>query len=131
SSANTNQIQTGVQLIFSSEITPIIESGLIPKKPNDRIIYRYLKYRVHDDNKETFFEGVYRLMPGELLRVNPSPSLRAGNKEVRVESFSNLKEELLTNSHPEFSSGSNSGFRNKFGMRSDVVNEFKNKLSEA
>lgn len=43
------------KLIFSSEIKPILESGLIKKKPNDKTIYRYLRYRVHDDQKETFF----------------------------------------------------------------------------
>ncbi len=58
-----------IKLIFSSEIKPIINSGLLEKKANDRVIYRYLKFRVHDDQRETFFDHVYRLLPGELLII--------------------------------------------------------------
>src|SRR3989344_1360924 len=61
-----------VKIVFSSEIKPLIYSGLVKKKPNDRIIYRYLKYRIHDNQKETFFEGVNRLMPGEYITVKNS-----------------------------------------------------------
>ena len=42
------------RIMFSSEIKPLIYSGLISVEPNDRIIYRYLKYRIHDDGRETF-----------------------------------------------------------------------------
>ncbi|MBI3366707.1 asparagine synthase (glutamine-hydrolyzing) [Candidatus Roizmanbacteria bacterium] len=75
-----------VKMIFSSEIKPIIYSGLIKKRPNDRIIYRYLKYRVHEDNDETFFEGIYRLLPGQML------VLQNGKKTLKQ--FSNLESEL-------------------------------------
>ncbi|MBI4091334.1 asparagine synthase C-terminal domain-containing protein, partial [candidate division WWE3 bacterium] len=33
--------------------------------PNDKVIFRYLSQRKHDDGRATFFEGVYRLLPGE------------------------------------------------------------------
>jgi asparagine synthase (glutamine-hydrolysing) len=75
------------QLIFASEIKPLFYSGLIEKKPNDRIIYRYLRFRVHDDNEETFFSGIKKLMPGELLIVQGS--------RFKVQRYTNLKEELL------------------------------------
>ncbi len=74
------------KLIFSSEIKPIIYSGLIKKEPNDRIIYRYLKYRVHDDQEETFFKGVKKLMPGQMMTID-----RTGFK---IEYYSKLKEVL-------------------------------------
>ena len=57
-------------VIFSSEIKPLIYSGLIPVETNDRIIYRYLKYRIHDDGRETFFKGVERLLPGEMMVID-------------------------------------------------------------
>ncbi len=75
------------RLIFSSEITPILESGRIKKKPNEKTLYRYLKYRVHEDTEETFFEGVKKLMPGQALVVN--------RKRTLIVNYSHLKEDLL------------------------------------
>jgi asparagine synthase (glutamine-hydrolysing) len=74
------------QLIFSSEIKPIIQSGLIDKKVNERILYRYLKFRIHDDDRETFFDGIYRLLPGEVLVFE--------NKKLEIKEFSSLKKDL-------------------------------------
>ncbi len=74
------------RLLFSSEIRPLIESGLFKKEPNDRIIYRYLKYRVHDDQSETFFKQVKKLMPGQLASID--------KKGLKLEFFSNLEQEL-------------------------------------
>lgn len=42
-------------IIFASEIKPILNSGFVEKKPNDKTIYRYLRFRVHDEGKDTFF----------------------------------------------------------------------------
>lgn len=84
-------------IIFSSEIKPIINSELIEKAPNDKVIYRYLAYRVHDDSEETFFKGVYKLMPGEMMVVR-----RDG---IEKKYFSRLKEELIRHSGGEPPSG--------------------------
>ncbi len=73
-------------LIFASEIKPILQSGRIEKKPNDRVIYRYLRYRIHDEGEETFFDGIKRLLPGEMMIVE-------GGK-VRVERYTDLRERL-------------------------------------
>ncbi len=73
-------------LIFASEIKPIIDSGLIKKEPNDKVIYRYLKYRIHDDSPETFFNGVFKLMPGELMIVH--------NSQAEIRKFSRLEDSL-------------------------------------
>lgn len=60
------------QLIFASEIKPLLATGSIEKKPNDRAIYRYLKFRIHEDSSETFFAGITKLMPGEVLELSES-----------------------------------------------------------
>jgi asparagine synthase (glutamine-hydrolysing) len=60
----------GPVTVFGSEFAAILASGLVPKDVNERILYRYLKFRAHDDNPETFFTGISRLMPGEAMRVD-------------------------------------------------------------
>ena len=74
-------------LLFASEIKPILGSGLYEKKPNDRSIYRYLKFRAHEDGTETFFDGIERLAPGEMLEADADG--------IRRRFFTRLKEELL------------------------------------
>lgn len=51
-------------LIFSSEIKSILQHDL-PRAPNDRVIYEYLAFGLLDHSRETFFSGIFRLMPGE------------------------------------------------------------------
>lgn len=55
----------GDKLYFASEIKALLRC----KKtlPNDRQIYQYLVYRLHDHSEETFFEGIKRLLPGTYL----------------------------------------------------------------
>lgn len=102
------------KLMFSSEIKPIIESGLIKKRPNDQIIYRYLRYRVHDDCEETFFSGVYKLLPGQVMIIQ--------NLEFRIQNYSNLQNDLLELSR-------HSG--DEQSEESRIIGEFKSKLIEA
>lgn len=73
-------------ILFSSEIKPLIWSGLIDKKPNDKVIYRYLKYRIHDEGEETFFDGVRRLLPGQMMIIEKD--------NVTIKSFTKLRKEL-------------------------------------
>ncbi len=73
-------------IIFASEIKPILQSGLIEKKPNDRTIYRYLRYRIHDEGEETFFYGINRLLPGEMMIVEEG--------KARIERYTDLRERL-------------------------------------
>ncbi|MEO5608907.1 MAG: asparagine synthase (glutamine-hydrolyzing), partial [Ornithinibacter sp.] len=77
----------GDVLLFSSEIKSILASGLYDTAVNDRSVYRYLRFRAHEDGTETFFEGIERLAPGEMLTAGP------GGIERRM--FTRLKEELL------------------------------------
>jgi len=97
-------------ILFSSEIKPILYSGLVKKKPNDKIIYRYLTFRVHEDSHETFFEGIYRLMPGQMMIVE--------NGKWRMENYSNLEQELMQSNE-----------RKK--VNEDTIKGFKKKLIEA
>jgi asparagine synthase (glutamine-hydrolysing) len=57
------------RVVFASEIRPILASGVIRRRPDDVTVYRYLRFRVHDDNERTFFAGISRLMPGQLAVV--------------------------------------------------------------
>lgn len=77
----------GKKLVFGSEIRAILKSGIVKKQPNDRIVYRYLKYRIHDDQRETFFKNINRLLPGEMLVI------KGGDIEIRT--YTSLKNDLL------------------------------------
>lgn len=73
-------------LLFSSEIKGIVRTGLVERKANDATLYRYLKFRIHEDSTETFFAGITRLMPGEMLEVDA--------RGITRREYTNLKEEL-------------------------------------
>ena len=73
---------------YSSEIKPLLYSGLAKAIPEDRIIYRYLKYRIHDDNNETFFKGIKKLMPGELMTIT--------KKSIKIKKYTNTLNILKT-----------------------------------
>ena len=59
------------RVVFASEIRPILASGLVARRPDDVTVYRYLRYRVHDDTDRTFFAGITRLLPGECATITP------------------------------------------------------------
>ncbi len=84
------QSQSNNIVIFSSEIKPLIYSGLFPVEPNERIIYRYLKYRIHDDGRETFFKRVERLLPGEMMVIEGQKS--------EIKKYTDLESRLLKKS---------------------------------
>ena len=77
----------GEVLLFSSEIKPILASGLYDKRVNERSVYRYLRFRAHEDGTETFFDGIERLAPGEMLEADANG--------IRRSMLTRLKEELL------------------------------------
>lgn len=79
--------QIGDGFMFASEIKPLIYSGLIPVEPNDRIIYRYLKYRIHDNERETFFKGIERLLPGEMMTIEKN--------QYTIKKYTRIEETLL------------------------------------
>ncbi len=83
----------GEVLLFASEIKPILASGLYEKKVNERSVYRYLRFRAHEDGTETFFDGIERLAPGEMLT--------ADGTGIHRRMFTRLKEELLELAHEQ------------------------------
>ncbi len=83
----------GEVLLFASEIKPILASGLYEKRVNERSVYRYLRFRAHEDGTETFFDGIERLAPGEMLT--------ADGTGIQRRMFTRLKEELLELAHEQ------------------------------
>lgn len=64
------------RVAFGSEIRAVLAAGVVPRRPDDVTIYRYLRFRVHDDTERTFFDRVRRLMPGELAVISPDGRIR-------------------------------------------------------
>jgi asparagine synthase (glutamine-hydrolysing) len=64
------------QVLFASELRPLLASGIVPRRPDDVTIYRYLQFRVHDDTERTFFGGIERLLPGELAVLSPGGEVK-------------------------------------------------------
>src|SRR6476661_4032156 len=86
-------IGEGEVLLFASEIKPLLASGLYDKRVNERSVYRYLRFRAHEDGTETFFDGIERLAPGEMLTADGSG--------IQRRMFTRLKEELLELAHEQ------------------------------
>lgn len=78
------------RVIFSSEIKPLLCAGLIRAEVNERVLYRYLQYRVHDDREDTFFKGISRLMPGETKELNMiNGKLHVKNDKLTIQKTKN------------------------------------------
>ncbi len=82
---------------FASEIKALLAMG-ISAKPNDRIIFEYLRYSAYDHSEETFFEGIKRLPPGNYatwkkgaLEIKPYWDLAA--LKTQEGSYDNLSED--------------------------------------
>ena len=59
------------QFIFASEIKQLIEYG-IQAKVNEKILFTFLHYGIHDHSEETFFENIYQLRGGHSISINLS-----------------------------------------------------------
>ncbi|MEO5746157.1 MAG: asparagine synthase-related protein, partial [Terracoccus sp.] len=97
--------------LFASSIAPILRSGHHERRPNDRTIYRYLRFGVNDDGRETFFDGIERVGAGEAVTITD-----AG---VHRRPFTALRSELshATSQPREYDPS--------------VVREFRSRLTEA
>ena len=71
------------QLVFASEIKAILATKKITVTPNDRLIYRYLRFRIHEDTPETFFTGIEKLLPGEMMVIDKNGMTRSMYTELR------------------------------------------------
>lgn len=54
---------------FASEIKALMLVPGVSKQINAEALARFLKFRVHDSDEQTFFGGVKRLMPGHYLTI--------------------------------------------------------------
>lgn len=76
----------GEGVVFGSELKSILAVPQFKAEANERILYRYLRFRIHEDSRETFFKGIERLLPGEMAVINTGG--------VTVTSYTNFVEEL-------------------------------------
>ncbi|WP_026818353.1 asparagine synthase (glutamine-hydrolyzing) [Arthrobacter castelli] len=100
------------QILFGSEIKSILAADKIEHRPNERILFRYLQFRIHDDEPETFFAGIRKLMPGEKMVIDTSSG------EFHISPYTRLKEELA-----ELSSVETPYSR-------EVINEYRRQFTE-
>ncbi len=71
--------------LVASEIRGILDSGHHERRPDDRTIYRYLRFRVHDDSPATFFAGIERVGAGEVVTLGPQGIERRRYTRLREE----------------------------------------------
>lgn len=71
------------RLLFSSEIKPLLNYPHYNPQANEQIVYNYLVHRLHDHSDETFFAGIQKVLPGELLRI----SFEDGDLRIRRKKF--------------------------------------------
>lgn len=82
--------QTNDSLIFSSEIRPIIKSGLLQAKLDQNALVDYLRYQtVHAP--DTIIEGIKQLMPGFYYKIGDDESKFIQYWDIRYD-FDHLAE---------------------------------------
>jgi asparagine synthase (glutamine-hydrolysing) len=74
------------QLIFASEIPPLLSVANEAFSPDPQAIYEYLAYGRTDRTENTFFMGIKKLLPGHLLKIE-------GN-QIKIERWYSLREQL-------------------------------------
>jgi len=73
--------------IFASEIKALLAYKGFRTMPNERVIYRYLVNRIHDEGVDTFFVGIRRLLPGQMLSIEEGAAV--------VSHFTTLRNDIL------------------------------------
>lgn len=58
------------RIIFASELKAIVKTWPIDRKPDDLAVYRFLRYRVHDNDERTFFGAISRLLPAHYMEID-------------------------------------------------------------
>jgi len=106
-------VESGKPFAFASEIKPLLASHFVETTPNDRIIYRYLRFRIHDDGRETFFAGINRLLPGEMMILE--------NRKREIKSYTTLQADLLSHANK----------KNDADLSEKNINEFKELLTDS
>ncbi|MEM5852891.1 MAG: asparagine synthase (glutamine-hydrolyzing) [Candidatus Aenigmatarchaeota archaeon] len=73
----------GEKFIFASEIKAVLQDKSIRIMPNEKSIFKFLVYGFNDDEEETFFEGIKRLLPAHFMIVN--------EKRIKIKRYWKLK----------------------------------------
>ncbi len=73
---------------FASEIKAIIADESIRRKPNDQIIYEYLRHGKLDHTENTFFDGIKQLMPAHYIIIENSNAKIHKYWDLDVSNFS-------------------------------------------
>lgn len=82
---------------FASEIKPLLHLN-IKKKPNDSVIYDFLKYGLLDHTNETFFKEIRKLPPAHYLTINFEGNLNIQRYwDVEISNRVNNKNDQLSN----------------------------------
>jgi asparagine synthase (glutamine-hydrolysing) len=82
----TYYAETNGGLVFASNLADLVDSLHVTPPPNRAMLPAYFLYR-YVPGRETLFEGVYRLMPGELLTFDAQGLVR-----TQETTFANLEE---------------------------------------
>ncbi len=102
------------ELYFASEIKTILKGKAEKVSINYSAAGRYLRQTLLDAQGETFFEGIRRLLPGHLLRINLKDGWR---NDLSIECFWKIPEEETLN-------GSN-------GSRKKLIEEIRETFVDA
>lgn len=70
--------QSDKQLMFSSELHGILDSGLVLKKLNEDAIPHYLAYK-YAPRPATFYKGIEEFMPGRIWQINQRGPVEKSN----------------------------------------------------
>jgi asparagine synthase (glutamine-hydrolysing) len=66
----------GATFAFASEIKALLHLPGLTRRPNDPLIYDYLRYNRTDHTAETFFQGIYQLPPAHTLTLTAQGALQ-------------------------------------------------------
>jgi asparagine synthase (glutamine-hydrolysing) len=80
--------------VFGSEIKAVLAHPRVACRPNDAIVYDYLSLKLIDHTDETFFDGIYRLPAGHILRYRPG-------RKPELERYWNMAPAFALDSRPE------------------------------
>jgi len=83
------------RVVFASEIKAIIASGLHRAEVNRRAIYQFVSH-MYTTGRETFFSGIDRLLPGQMLLVTPGEQRLVRWWDVPLESEPKLAAPIAT-----------------------------------
>jgi len=73
-----NDNDGNTKIIYGSEIKALLQSPKVKFTPDLNSIYRFILYRVHDSDENTFFEGIKRLLPAHYMILTTG-----GIKEIK------------------------------------------------